>query len=658
MELLTVKQLMQLMNCSHQHINKEILAGRIKAESSVNSNGRKIYLIPLEDLEPKLQIKWYRQQGQDLPEKLRKAARKELRQPAGEKPLEQFSAVQREEIAKWIDILEDWQRERAQAPSKAEGDRAFCAASAARYGRRLTPDILYRHWNAYRYRDWDGLVDKRGLARKGISETPKEIRDLFEWCYLDEHAPSIQKCKEAVELVVLRELPELKQQLPAYDTYRRWAKALSKPVAVYAREGETAYYDRWEPSVDRLYDDMEPNEYWIADGHRIDVITRSEDGREKLRRLTISAIIDAYSGIYVGWCITDNPSSDATLYALRKAILKYGLPRYLYVDNGREYLTADIGGLGHRTKARKVEIKLPTPILQRLGITMVNALPRNGRAKIIEREFRNFTFLSQLFDTYCGSNVVTKPDKLKHMLKAGRIPTDGHLCQVVEDMIEGYFNLLPYNGKIVENRGIPKLDAYLENLHSVRKASPEDLTLLLMRSTRLQKVGKNGVYVQVGGQKIYYSSDELVLQHAEQRVFVRYDPEKMGEVRVYDENEVYLLTAPMSRDMMLPYGASKEEIGASVSRQRRRKKLVKQAAAAKRELITARFGEINLLDLWVSAAREAREGRLETPAGNVIELVTAPDRRQMAATGTDPDVRPVEIDIMRMIRSNERRSEE
>lgn len=102
---------------------------------------------------------------------------------------------------------------------------------------------------------------------------------------------------------------------------------------------------------------------------------------------------------------------------------------------------------------------------------------------------------------------------------------------------------------------------------------------MLMRSTRLQKVGKNGVYVQISGEKIYYSSDELVLQYAEKRVFVRYDPEKMGEVRVYDENETYLLTVPLSRDMMLPYGASKEEIGAAMSQQRRRKKLVREAAA-------------------------------------------------------------------------------
>lgn len=42
----------------------------------------------------------------------------------------------------------------------------------------------------------------------------------------------------------------------------------------------------------------------------------------------------------------------------------------------------------------------------------------------------------------------------------------------------------------------------------------------------------------------------------------------------------------------------------------------------------------------------------------MIELVTAAGSPQVAATGTDPDVRPVEIDIMRMIRSNERRSEE
>ncbi len=654
MDQITVKQLAQLKGCSERFVRKTVSEQQIPAQAGINQNGRKMYLIPLDALEPRLQVKWYKQQGQELPETLRKA-KKELAPPVKEKPLELFSAAQREEIARWVTILQEWQAERVRYPSKAEGDQAFVSSSLERYGQKLTMDMIYRHWKAYQAKDWDGMVDKRGLWRSGTSTAPKEIRELFEWFYLDEHALSISKCIESVELLVQKELPGLKNQLPSYDTYRRWAKALCAPIAVYAREGEKAYYDRWEPSVDRLYDDMASNDYWIADGHRIDVITRSEDGKQKLRRLTISAIIDARSGIYVGWCITDNPSSDATLYALRKAIQRYGIPKYLYVDNGREYLTTDLGGLGHRTKVTKVEIKLPTPILQRLGITMVNALPRNGRAKIIEREFRNFTFLSQLFDTYCGSNVVTKPEKLKSMLKAGRIPTDSHLYQVVEDMIEGYFNLRPYNGKVAEDRGMTKLEVYHENLSAVRRAVSDDLNLMLMRSTRLQKVGKNGVYLTVRGEKIYYSSDDLILHHAEQRVFVRYDPEDMGEVRVYDENEVYMLTVPLTREMMRIYGDTKEGIGESMSLQRKRKKMIKEAVAAKRELISAQFGAINLLDLFVEAAHESREGLLEGAESNVIELVTAPERQQMAATGTGGA--PVEIDIMRMIRSNERKCE-
>lgn len=122
---------------------------------------------------------------------------------------------------------------------------------------------------------------------------------------------------------------------------------------------------------------------------------------------------------------------------------------------------------------------------------MTNALPRNAQAKIIEREFRNFTFLSRLFDGYCGSNVVAKPEKLKHKLKAGNIPTDGELTQVINEMIDGYFNMQPYNGKVVADRGKAKMQVYVDHLpQTVRRAAPDDLYLLMMRSTRAQTVGK------------------------------------------------------------------------------------------------------------------------------------------------------------------------
>lgn len=256
----------------------------------------------------------------------------------------------------------------------------------------------------------------------------------------------------------------------AYDTFYRWSKECPAPVACLAREGAKAHNDGYGAYVDRLYDERLLDRGRSHD--RRD--SKSDNGSEQRHSLTLSAFIDARSGIYVGWVVTDNSSSDATLLALRKAIMRYGIPHFLYVDNGREYLNIDIGGMGHRTRAKKVDVKLPTPILTRLGIQMTNALPRNAQAKIIEREFRNFTFLSQLFETYCGSNTVAKPEKLNAKLRAGKIPTDGELTEVVNTMIEGYFNCMIYNGKVVADRGKTRLQVYSDHLGAIRVANEDD----------------------------------------------------------------------------------------------------------------------------------------------------------------------------------------
>lgn len=651
MRYLSVKEFAHLKGCSERSAKRWALAGDIPNILSCNDNNIPKYLIPLEALDATLQAKWYRQNGEELPPELRRVKR--TKQPEKVKPLDAYSTEQREEITRWTKILAAWQTARNASSSKAEGDKVFLAVAAEHYPDvQLSAGILYRKWEAYRNQDWDGLVDKRGLWRRGTTESPQEIRDLFEYCYLDETALSVQKCVEATEIIIKRENPQMLTMMPSYRTFHRWAQQLPAPVVTLARQGDKAFNDKYGLFIDRLYDDMASNDFWIADGHRIDVITRSDDGKEHRRRLTLSAFIDARSGIYVGWVVTDNPSSDATLLALRKAIQRYGIPRYLYVDNGREYLTADIGGLGHRAKATQVKINLPTPILERLGITMCNALPRNAQAKIIEREFRNFTFLSQLFDTYCGSNVVAKPEKLKYMLKAGRIPTDGQLAQVVEDMIEGYFNMQIYNGKVVHDRGKNRLQVYQDNLHAVRKAAEDDLHLMMMRSTRMQTIGKNGVYITIGGERLYYFSDDLLMKQG-QKVFVRYDPEVLNEVRVYDDREVYMLTVTLRTDMMQTYVANKEEISAAMATKRRWRKMAKQEADIRRESVVAQYGHINMLDVFARAAHESREGLL-VPTSNVVELVTSSERQPLKASGTDGAAVPAEIDIAKMIRNNER----
>lgn len=71
-----------------------------------------------------------------------------------------------------------------------------------------------------------------------------------------------------------------------------------------------------------------------------------------------------------------------------------------------------------------------------------------------------------------------------------------------------------YGGAVAADRGKPRMQVYNENLHRKRvPRSEEDLNLLLMRSTRAIKVDRPGVYLTVGKTKIYYRTDEFVLNY-------------------------------------------------------------------------------------------------------------------------------------------------
>ncbi len=194
-------------------------------------------------------------------------------------------------------------------------------------------------------------------------------------------------------------------------------------------------------------------------------------------------------------------------------------------------------------------------------------------------------------------------------MKAGHIPMDGELAQVVDDMIEGYFNVQTYNGKVKADCGKTKMQVYQDHLHSVRKANEEDLTLMLMRSTRLQTIGQNGVHLPISGERVYYYSDELLFMQGK-KVYLRYNPENLDDVRVYDEQEKYLMTVPMRRELMLEYGAGKEEISRAMAEKRRFRRLAKEQINIAREKVVSQYGHINALDVFVRAARINKDGLL------------------------------------------------
>ncbi|MGN0686391.1 MAG: DNA-binding domain-containing protein [Gemmiger sp.] len=288
------------------------------------------------------------------------------------RPLESYSGEERAEISYWLTLVDRWQQYRRKAGGrKAECDEAFVRLTYLEdpLKRQISVETLYRKWAAIRAGDLDALVDKRGKARKGKTVLLPEIEQEFLSLYLDEAQLPIPRCVALTEQWARDNMPTA-LPLPSYHTFYRKAKAVPYAVAVLCREGEKAYYDKCSPYIRREYESIAANDFWIGDTHTLDVESMGPDGT--LHRLYLSAWLDARSGIFTVWYVTASPGSQATLNALRKGIATRGIPLNVYVDNGREYLTRDIGGLGHRKKGK--DSFAPPGVFERLGIKMTNAI--------------------------------------------------------------------------------------------------------------------------------------------------------------------------------------------------------------------------------------------------------------------------------------------
>ncbi len=630
---LTVAQVAELTGYNARHVRRLVDAGNIPATQRLNERNRPAYYIPLAALEPKLQRRYLKGAGGAA----LAAGAPPTAAPGAAKPLEQYTAAEREEILFWINTLQQWQdyRGRHSGAGKMRVDEAFVAWFGLEHPDvAISEQILYRKLRAYKAEDMDGLLDKRGKWRKGQTDMPEVLLQAFLTYYLDEARHPVTQCIKFTRAWAQEMTPELLDAMPSYQTFRRRAQELAEPVKVMGRGGEKEYYDRCSLYIRRTYEDMEANEWWVADNHTFDVQSQDENGR--IHRLHLTAFFDARSGIFTGCFVTDNPCSQATLIALRKGILAYGKPKNIYVDNGSEFLTFDVGGRGHRTRKSQRDVFQPPPVFQRLGIHMCNALVANARAKVIERRFKDIKDqLSRLFNTYTGGNVTERPNRLKKVLKDGNIPTDNRLTEVVEELLEYHFNEATYGGAVVRDRGKRRIDIFHEHLERKTVVPEDELNLLLMRSSHLQTVGRRGVLLKIGDVTIDYFNEALRMLQGK-KVYLRYDPENLDTVRVYDTDDRFVMEAPRDNKLLLPYGAGADDVKEANRQVRRAAKVVKEAVQAS---ILPVHSRITALELVLAQAGAAKAARLLPPSGpQAIELYRETEQPLLQAVGHGMDL--------------------
>jgi hypothetical protein len=630
LELLTVQTVADLKGCSDRYIRKLAQQGKIARQVQKSANGSAQYLIPLSELDLPLQRKWYKHHAGAVPPGL------QLASGGGEKPavraspaksLEDYTAAQRDQIGEWIRLLDDWQKFRAAFEGPLSGaDGAYIDS------RRIDISVktLYRRWKSYKDGDLDGLVEKRGRHRKGCSGIDPLVWSVFLSYYLDRAGYSSADCYAYTKKwLQIKGRADLLATLQGYNAfYRNALSDVPDGVATFHRKGEKALHDRCAPYIRRLYDKMLSNDYWVADNHTFDVFTLGPNG--KPHRLHITAIIDARSTAMLGWCVTPTPCAEATLYALRRAIMPpggrpaNGMPLNFYVDNGSEFLVHDVGGRGHRKRKSRQEEFEPPPVLRRLGIEMVNAIPGNPEAKIIERVFLDLKDdFSRAMESFSGGSPQTRPEGLDKLLKSGKILTDKEFTALVDEWIEGYYNHLPYGGSVVSDRGKTKIQVYNEHLDRIRLPKSErDLNLMMMRSSRMVSVGRLGVKLNIAGYVINYWTPEFLAEWGRKKVYFRYDPDDLSSVRVYNEENKFVCELPADDVAVMEYGADKETIKGGMRKVGKYNKIVREW---KNGRVLDINDKISVLTLISMTAKENLENPPEYMRRdvNVIELIQA-----------------------------------
>ena len=508
MDYLTVRQVAEIKGCSVRYIQKCITERKLEAVIECSNNCNQ-YMIPVAALPEELKQKYYSglnitvsPAAECMPavmeSRIKPVPKKTAVITEIKRDIASFSAEEREVISWWCELIRDWRVKRQGYDSLSEGDTVFIAETKrlqkefmTAHGITISRDIMYRKYKYFKAEDWAGLAEQRGGHNRGRNSIPKELGQAFCDLYLCDRELPVSDCWRFTKEWAINNRPELLADMPSERTFRRYAETIPEAVVKFFRYSQKECVDECLPYIIRLYDDIEANDVWVADNHTFDFMTRTNDGTAN-HRLYITGILDAKTGVLVGWNITENPSSHSTVLALRHAIMRCGIPKYFYVDNGREFLTLK-------------------------------------------------NTISRAVSTFTGGNIIERPESLRWQLKHGYVPYDREIKEKLDLLLDGY-NASPYGGCEPQFKGMSRAEAWCKSIRrrTFKTCSESELNFLLMRSSRYQTVRENGVYVTVSGEKLYYNARDESYKYVGKKVYVRYDPADLEYVRVYDEEDRYI----------------------------------------------------------------------------------------------------------------------
>ncbi|MGE5606273.1 MAG: DNA-binding domain-containing protein, partial [Bacteroidota bacterium] len=514
---LTVKEVAGLLRISEQAVRKNAQAGKygaVKYENSTRGGGKdgKSLMIPLSGLSTENQVSYLRDIG--------------LTQDAAsiDDGWDREPEWKRNIASERMNILAAWDKYLATHPDRNQTELSIEFVktwTVINSDNKFSVKTLYRWRKDYRAGGRMALLPGWGDRKKNHDIDP-HAWEMFLKMYLTLQQRSVSDCYTDLQIIAA----EKRWRVPSLRTIQRMVNEIPESTLILFREGEEAFRNKCEPYILRDHETVLANQIWVGDHQERDIFVQGPNGKPV--RPWLTAWLDFRSTKLVGWTISYSPNTDTIMAAFANGALNkgIGLPNDIYIDNGRDYSSHEFAGRGNRHRAVIDEDRIRSLVTE-LGIVPHFAIPKNARAKTIERFYRICAEkFDKRFPTYCGSNTNERPEGLNELLKnhPEKIPTLQEIQQAFSDWVIHVYNKLPSEG--AGRKGECPDETFERTRGPIRIAPEAALRLCLMRHSQPVTVQRNGV--KLLGQ--WYQNEDLIATHLGQDVYLRYRDEDMTRV--------------------------------------------------------------------------------------------------------------------------------
>jgi len=462
-------------------------------------------------------------------------------------------------------------REQVAEEMRAEGVKSATVASIVRW-HRLVRGRARSDWLGY-------LVPGYKLRGRRKVEIDQVSWDFFKSCYLRLERPSAEACYEWT----LRDAKARGVAIPKIKTFVRRVRAEVEPRAlILMREGEEAF-DLTLPPIERDRSVFHAMEAVNVDGHTVDVFARwpvLPNAKEIMRPLLIG-IQDLYSGMILGFQVGWSETTELIQRTFYEVIKQYGIPSYIWMDNGPAFASKQLTGRVRSRYRYKVKDDEPMGALPALGCGIHWTTPYRGQSKPIERAWRDFCERVAKHPAFAGAYTGNNPKAKPENYQSRAVPIE-EFVKVLETEVRAHNARLGRRTPVCG--GTLSFQQAFEASYAgveVKRATEQQLRMLL-QATEVVKVGRRSGRVRVAGNTFW--SEDLV-RLAGQKVQVRFDAEAIqAGVEVYTLDGTYVGAA----ECRMPVGFNDRDEG----RERRKvnkalKVVAKQQEALHRKLDAA-----------------------------------------------------------------------